>query len=200
MCSTLTLVAFAALLATPQTLGKPLWSTDYLLAQQQQRTQGKPLAVFIGSGAAGWQQVCQSGKLHPEAERLLSKHYVCLYADRDTAAGRRLADALAIASGAGLVISDRSGQFQAFHHRGQLTDEQLTSRLTRFADPSYTLGSTETIEQSTEVTRVSYYPPAPGSVPQSWTPAWSTPSWQGGHRWIGGRSFGGGCSSGRCGR
>ena len=157
MCSTVSLVALAAsLLALPQTLGKPAWSTDYRFAQKLLKDQHKPLAVFVGKGASGWQQVPRSGQLSAEAERILSQRYVCVYVDRNTAAGKELAGVFEIADGPGLVISDGTGRLQAFRHEGNLSDEDLTDNLRRFADPQRVAKTTETVA-----------PPAPAYQPVS---------------------------------
>jgi hypothetical protein len=133
-------------------LTTPAWRTDYGEAVQAGKTQGKPLAVFVSSGADGYEQVSRGGPLSPAARALLAKAYVCVYADTTQPVGKRLAEALEI-SGRGLVISDRSGQSQAFHHVGELTDAELTRTLERFAS----VGTVRTTETNT-TSRASYYP------------------------------------------
>jgi hypothetical protein len=52
----------------------------------------------------------------------------------------------------GLVISDRSGKIQAYHHDGGLAASDLAAKLERFADPDLEVQSTESN------VRTSYYP------------------------------------------
>src|SRR5262249_43696729 len=117
--------------------------------------EGRPLAVFVGSGKAGYKAVSREGTLNADVRKLLKENYVCVYLDADKPASQTLIDALEITRGKGLVISDRTGQVQAFHHDGTLTDGPMARSLRRFADPATTVRTTETNPSS----RVSYYPP-----------------------------------------
>jgi hypothetical protein len=179
MSTAVVLIALSGWLASP-TPGEPTWLTDYGQARQQGREEGKPVAVFIGSGKAGWNDVSRDGRLRREARRLLAENYVCLYLDTDTKGGRRLASALEVSDGPGLVISSHSGQLQAFRHDGDLGDEDLTRYLTRYSDPDRVVQGTETARSA----RVSYYQPV--SPPAVYYPA---PVGFGGSRGFGG----GGC-------
>jgi hypothetical protein len=142
-------VAFLGEVSIPAT---PTWMTDYGQAVQVGKKAGKPLAVFVSSGAEGYQQVSRGGALTPATRTLLAKAYVCVYADTTQSAGMRLAQALEITK-RGLVISDRGGQNQAFHHIGELSDAELTRNLERFA----VVGTVRTTE-SNATSRASYYP------------------------------------------
>jgi len=125
-------------------LPSPRWLEDYTAASRQGAAEQKPLAVFVGSGEAGWERLSRDGKLGKEAKSLLSERYVCLYIDTGTLEGKKLARAFAISQGVGLVISDRTGETQAFHHEGDLKADDLDYYLKRYADPSFVVRTTET--------------------------------------------------------
>jgi hypothetical protein len=146
------LSGFLAFSAIPE---QPGWVREYRKARQLGKKEEKPLAVFIGSGKAGWEQVSKAGRLAPDVKRLLNDHYVCVYVNTDEEAGKRLAVAFEIPDGLGVVISSRSGDLQAFRHEGDLTDEALASYLGRFANPQQEVTVTETNPPP----RVSYYQP-----------------------------------------
>jgi hypothetical protein len=137
----------------------PAWLTDYSLALKQGMSDKKPVAVFIASGKDGWGKLVQGGSLGKEHNVLLSASYVCLYVDVATEEGKRLAGALEIGNGRGLVISDHTGQKMAFHHQGDLPARDLTQYLNRYADPQRVVRTTETNPNAPP--RPAYAPPAP---------------------------------------
>lgn len=139
-------LVFAAVsgMLVPAGLQAPSWHTNYGLARKLGREEGKPLAVFIGSGKAGWHQLSQEGKLGKDTERILAENYVCVYVNRDRSEGRRLAEVFGVAEGPGLVISDFSGSLQAFRHEGDLPGDDLADYLERYADPDRVVRVTET--------------------------------------------------------
>jgi hypothetical protein len=188
MYTSLMLVALSGLVATEVNDDPPSWPSDYRAARQQATSQQKPLAVFLGSGPQGWDQVAKSGKLSPDTESILNRDYVRVYVDSASEEGRRLARALDVPEGAGLVISNRSGDLMAFHHAGTLSNADLTRYLKRYADPQRDVQSTE----STATERVSYYaqPAAPPAAAPAMAPAYY-PSFGGGFGGFGGG--GGGC-------
>ncbi len=57
----------------------------------------------------------------------------------------------------GLVLSDRSGSVQTYHHDGTLSDDELASQLQHFADPALEVHTTITNVEP----RVSFYSGAP---------------------------------------
>jgi hypothetical protein len=122
---------------------RPTWRTDYLEARTIQS--GKPLAVFLGAGAKGYEKVVRDG-LDANAVKLLNEKYVCVFIDTETAKGKALATAFAV-KGPGLVISDRTGESQQFHHNGDLSGADLHKALERYADPNRGFFSTETLAQ-----------------------------------------------------
>jgi hypothetical protein len=164
MYTSMALVALMGLLPTRASGDNPTWLNDYSQARKLGQSERRPLAVFIGSGEQGYAKLLEGGKLSAQARRLLAEQYVCVYVDTSTEAGRRLATDFAIQSSpppqTGLVISDRSGAYQAFHFRGTLTDDELTRNLKRFSTPDYVVRSTVT---SPSEERVSYYPPQNGA-------------------------------------
>ncbi|MCI0462986.1 MAG: hypothetical protein L0Z62_39065 [Gemmataceae bacterium] len=180
MYATLVLVALSGFSMPALVMETPAWLTDYREARQRGKEGGKPLAVFIGSGRSGWEQVSRAGKLGNEAQRVLASHYVCVYVDSTQPAGQRLAKAFEVPDGLGLVISDFSGEIQAFHHRGDLADQDLNRYLRRYTDARRAVQMTET----NPVRQVSYYPaevPAAPGYSTSWAPS-SSPRYFGGGR------------------
>jgi hypothetical protein len=163
MYTSLVLLALSGSIAPVATdVESPRWLTDYATAWRQGAQEKKPLAVFVGSGPSGWDQVSREGKLGQGAKELLSAQYVCLYIDTSTQEGKRLAQAFDVPQGVGLVISDRSGANQAFHHQGDLKSEDLEYYLKRYADPNHIVRTTETNppERAAAPTSSSYYAPS----------------------------------------
>lgn len=142
----------------------PVWLQEYSIARQRVAEQQKPLAVFVGTGESGWEDVSEEGRLGKEVVRVLKENYVCLYVNTENGAGLRLARALDIAEGLGIVISSPGGDLQAFRHEGDLSNRQLARYLRRFADPNTEVETTETVRserQSYYPAPASYYQPAP---------------------------------------
>src|SRR4051794_11680951 len=77
MHTSLLLVALMGPGAAPEALEAPMWQGSYTAARTIAQREGKPLAVFIGSGPAGHGRFVEEGKLSAEAQRLLTEHYVC---------------------------------------------------------------------------------------------------------------------------
>ena len=101
-----------SLLLSPLANVTPAWQASYDVAMDLGQKQRKPVAVFVGSGPRGFTQLVKEGQLSEEAYRLLTERYVCVYLDQ-TNGGQRLARDLGITQGRGVVISDRSGTYQA---------------------------------------------------------------------------------------
>jgi hypothetical protein len=133
----------AALLADPAPPAAPHWQADYRAALRRAERDGKPLAVVVGEGPAGWAGLVRDGPFDAELARLFDDGYVGLYLDSSTAAGRRLAEAFQVGR-LGLVISDRTGRVQALAHEGALAREELRRYLRHFADPDYSVRTTAT--------------------------------------------------------
>jgi len=194
MYTSVVLVALSGSVVASYAAQDLAWQTDYAQARKMGETQRKPLAVFIGTGAAGYDKVCRDGKLSPEVQKLLADNYICVYVDAGTPEGEKLAKALAITQSKGLIISDRSGQLQAFYHQGDLTETSMTQWLRRFADPNVVVRTTIVNDDS----RVSmYYSPTSASGYMGYAPGYGmgyAPDYGYGPMWGGG-----GCSGGNCG-
>jgi hypothetical protein len=170
-----TMMAAAALAAgiSPATLSpEPAWLNDYTLAKARVASVHKPMAVFVSNGADGWGKVVRDG-LDPELKRTLATKFVCLYVDTDTAAGHSLAGAFEVRRG--LVISDRAGTTQAYSLSGDLTKDELSRTLAKYAEPDRDVRSTESVVRDAPpvVRQVISYPtyptypaPQPVYVPQ----------------------------------
>jgi hypothetical protein len=150
------ILLFALSAAPAADLSTPTWSTDYYAANNQSAKAMKPMAVVLGSGEAGYEKLARDGKLTDEAKGLLATKYVCVYVDTETQEGKRLAKAFNMPNGQGLVISDRTGDVQAFRHEGELGNADLVRNLERFADVERPVVRTET----TATQRSSFYEPA----------------------------------------
>jgi hypothetical protein len=169
-------VALASLLAS-NSLESYSWHADYAAAQKLGREGHKPLAVFIGSGKGGWHQISQEGQLSENVKQLLAKHYISVYIDTESEEGKWLAASFEVPNRLGLIISDRSGRYQAFRHEGGLPSEQLSQHLSRYADPERVVQTTETNSpaQVSSYAAENYRPAAPSySQPIRYaSPGWS---------------------------
>ncbi len=168
MSTSVLLFALLNILGPRVSLDAPSWHRDYGSAQQLGRTRQKPLAVFLGSGPAGWRQLSREGRLGDDAQRILAADYICVYIDTAQAPGKRLATAFEMPAGPGVVLSDRTGNLQAFHHAGNLGNEELVRYLRRYADPDRVVRRTETSREggATHLPAPPYqYSPPPLSYP-----------------------------------
>jgi hypothetical protein len=177
-----TSVMFLALSAgaVPSTMipAAPTWRSDYSLAVKEGQRVKRPLAIFVSPGAEGWDKVIGDGRLDKEAKELLRGHYVCVYLDSTKQHDRQLADQLELSNGRGVVLSDSTGEKQAFWHAGTLTTEQLHHYLRKYADPQQVVTRTEIVAEARPQAAPTYYAPPPTYYR---APAFS--------------SFGGGCST-----
>ena len=149
MYTSLLAVALAPVLAGQNA---PAWLNSYSAGTEAGQKVRKPVAVFVGSGSQGHAALVKEGHFSAEALGLLSRNYVCVYLDRSKPANQQLVRDLSIGQ-AGLVISDRSGDYQAFHHDGAISQADLTVRLQQFGNPDLVISNTV----SNAVSRVSYY-------------------------------------------
>jgi hypothetical protein len=145
----------------------PSWHTDYAAAQNKAIQEKRPLVVVVSSGQDGFDRLSQEGKINGEAGGLLAEHFVCAYLDLSNPQQARLAKLLAISSGQGIVISDRTGAVQAFHHDGKLSDDDLVRQLRHFANPAVQVRSTIGNGSS----RTSFYPDGGSSGGIRYAPA-----------------------------
>jgi hypothetical protein len=110
MYTLMAVIALTTSYSTANLSSNPAWLTDYGAARERVTAVGKPMAVFVASGQEGWTKVVRDGGLSPEARKLLTEKFVCLYVNTDTTAGRTLAGALGDVAGVQPVRrSDRNG-------------------------------------------------------------------------------------------
>jgi hypothetical protein len=138
---------------------EPTWLNDYATAQTRVLAQKKPMAVFVGSGKDGWGKVVKNGSIDPEINKMLANKFVCVYVDTDTDAGRKLATAFEVVS-KGLIISDKAGTTQAFSLSGDLTRDELSQTLVKYAALDKEVQATESVvRDAPAVARPVYYQP-----------------------------------------
>src|SRR6516165_5676803 len=119
-------------------------NADYGGARKTAQEAGKPLAVVIGHGNGGWNKLSQTGKLTEETLQVLASRYTCLFVNTQDRTGKDLAKVFEIEEGPGIIISDRTGELQAFFHAGDLADATLVDYLRQFADPNLVVRKTIT--------------------------------------------------------
>jgi hypothetical protein len=151
MYTSLAILTLANFIAPSPAPFSPHWLGDYWTAQKRAQKEQKPLAIFVGAGQKGFNQLSWEGNLTKPIQKILAEHYVCLYLDTTQKAGQDLAEDFEITKGLGLVISDRTGKIQAYHHDGGLAASALAARLQKFADPDLEVQTTESNS------RTSYY-------------------------------------------
>src|SRR5262249_45327217 len=122
MCTSIFALVLCGFASPADAPSGPAWLADYHLATKLCLRANKPLAVVVGTGSEGWQKLGKQGSLSAHAKEILASEYVCLYVDTATAKGKRLAEAFEIPDGLGIVISDRTAEYQAFRHEGDLTN------------------------------------------------------------------------------
>jgi len=121
----------------------PHWQSDYRQALTLAAQQGKPMAVVLGRGEAGWDALVSEATLSAAAPAAARDAYVWLYVDTATDRGRKLAADFR-ADGPALILSDRGGNVQAFRHQGRLSGDSLKTVLTRYSEPAREVRRTET--------------------------------------------------------
>ena len=139
---------------------RPTWQSSYSVGLEIGQKAGKPVAVFVGSGLQGQAALVKEGQFSADALKVLAQKYVCVYLDRSQTANQHLVRDLGITQ-AGVVVSDRTGNYQAFHQDGVIALDVLTRQLNRFADPKLVVSTTV----SNTTARVSYYSGANGTAP-----------------------------------
>lgn len=175
------LLAFASFIAAfPLTASaqEVTWRKSYFEARDHGQKAKKPLAVVVGNGPTGYEQIVQDGSLNGEIRKIIAAEYIPVYLDANQAENQRLIRELGITNGRGIVLSDRAGDSQAFFHEGSLSEKELARQLSYFASPSIVVRTTATSNGQT-----SYYPPSPNG-------GLSYPSY-GGFPTYGGPAYGG---------
>jgi hypothetical protein len=105
----------------------PAWHHDYRQARELGEREHKPLVVVIGSGKTPWAKLSRVAEQDESINQTLLSSYVCLFVDTDTTEGQRLAKFFEMSQG--LVISDKSGEVQAFRQAGEILAGQVASAL-----------------------------------------------------------------------
>jgi hypothetical protein len=142
MYTSILIVALTGISAPVEGTKAPMWSQDYTTARKQAIGEKKPLAVFLAPGKGAWDKIGQDG-VNADAKNVLASQYVCVHVDTSTSAGKTLAEAFEIPSGLGIVISDRTGDIQAFRHEGDLANQDLVRYLNTYSDPNRVVFATE---------------------------------------------------------
>lgn len=127
---------YTAMALVALTLGNvpssPTWLDDYSAAQAKVSVARKPMAVFIGSGKAGWESAVRDG-FDPAVSKMLAEKFVCLYVDSSTTRGRVLAAAFQVGD-RGVVLSDQTGLTQAYSAAGTISRAELSRALVTYSD------------------------------------------------------------------
>jgi hypothetical protein len=166
-----------ALLAPAAAPSSLVWQSDYSQAHELASQKQKPLAVFVGNGPDGWNQILRDGQMDPNILTTLSENYVLVYADRTTSTGMQTAKALDISQASGLVISDSTAKLQAFSHNGTLTSSDLQRAIEKFSDTSRVVRTTETIVTAVPASGIiqASYVVSDSTTPVSTTPVMTSP-------------------------
>jgi hypothetical protein len=143
MYTSILLLALSGATPAMTTADGPSWQQDYSAARRRAAREKKPLAVFLAPGKGSWDKIGRDGGLGEEARRLLAQNYVCVHVDTGKTEGQRLAEAFEMPEGLGIVVSDRTGDLQAFRHEGDLANRDLARYLQRYADPDRVVRATE---------------------------------------------------------
>jgi hypothetical protein len=136
----------------------PVWQTDYREAKAQAARDQKPMVVVLCTctGEAAWNGITTEGSLGNETLKILRESYVCVYVDTDSDKGRRLAVDFDLKSGPSLIISDKTGEVQAYRQDGTLSAGKLTEVLRLYANPDRVVSQTDS---NRVVAPASYFTP-----------------------------------------
>jgi hypothetical protein len=167
--TSLTTAVIAGLFACGSITGLPEWSESYGRAMALAGEKRKPVAVFLAPGELV--KLTNGKGLPAETLTSLRANYIAVQIDTTTADGKKLAEAFGIPQG--VVLSDRSGKQMALKHEGQLTPEQLSEYLARYA----TTDRAETTEYRTaaSVPLHTQYQPQQYHAPQYQTQHYQQP-------------------------
>jgi hypothetical protein len=121
-------VALAAAFASSAPTLTPAWYHNYRQARDLGEQEHKPLVVVIGSGKTPWANLTKVAEQDESINQTLLSSYVCLFIDVDTEDGQRLAKFFDMSQG--LVISDKSGEVQAYRQAGELSATTVAKALT----------------------------------------------------------------------
>lgn len=159
--------------------------TDYASALKLAASEGKPMAVLIGTGNP-FAKVMGESAMTDETAKLLRDKFVCVAVDTGTAKGAELASQFQLTDG--LVISSTGGAYQALRQSGAVTAGDLAKHAAAYANAPSTPATTVTAGAPV----ISVAVPAITSAPYTVYPAgYSAPVYRG-------TVIQGGCPGGNC--
>jgi hypothetical protein len=120
-------VAIAAAFASAAPALTPAWHHDYRQARELGERERKPLVVVIGSGKTAWANLSKVAGEDESINQTLLSSYVCLFVDVDTPEGQKLSKFFGMSTG--LVISDKTGEVQAYRQIGEQTAPHVSTAL-----------------------------------------------------------------------
>ena len=86
-------LAFASFLSTfswEAALPEIPWKGSYQEARSHGQKVKKPLAVIVGAGKSGFQQLIQEGSLSSDVRKILANEYISVYLDSEKAEGEHV--------------------------------------------------------------------------------------------------------------
>ncbi|MBL8865648.1 MAG: hypothetical protein JNK93_08805 [Planctomycetia bacterium] len=150
--STLAVLTLSGLMGANLSV-QPDWQTDYRKALALATKEHKPLAVFIVKGESK-----KLANLSTEVSKELKAHYIAVTINSADAEGKKLAQAFELTEG--VVISDRTGEKQAYRIEGKTNADDLPQTLARLADPKHVTTTTEVHGAAAPVTAASFFAPS----------------------------------------
>lgn len=141
---TTTILAAIALSGLLAPVAKPELQpqTDYASALKLAASEGKPMAVLIGTGNP-FAKVMGESAITDEAATLLRDKFVCVAVDTSTAKGAELANQFQLTDG--LVISSTGGTYQALRQPGTVSAGDLAKHLSTYANATEKPNTTVTV-------------------------------------------------------
>ncbi|MDY3551275.1 thioredoxin family protein [Gemmata sp. JC717] len=141
---TTTILAAIALSGVLAPAAKPEFQahTDYASALKRAASEGKPMAVLIGTGNP-FAKVLNDAAMTDETAKLLRDKFVCVAVDTGTSKGAELASQFQLTDG--LVISSTGGTYQALRQPGAVSAGDLANHLSTYASAPNTPNTTVTV-------------------------------------------------------
>jgi hypothetical protein len=127
--TSVTVAMVAGLLSSGSINGLPDWTESYGKAIALAGEKHKPVAVFLSPGELS--KLTNGKGLGTDILKSLKSDYIAVRVDTTTDDGKKLAEVFGITQG--VVLSDKDGKQMALKHEGQLTSEQLTEYLVKYA-------------------------------------------------------------------
>jgi hypothetical protein len=132
---------------------QPDWQTDYRKAMALAVKEHKPLAVFIVKGESK-----KLANLPADVSKALKANYIAVTINSSDAEGKKIAQAFELTEG--VVISDRTGEKQAYRIEGKTSTDDLPQTLVRLADPKHVTTTTEVHGEAAPITAASFFAPS----------------------------------------